>query len=160
MQAAETGRRINQLYNDVNAIYGLLNTIHKTQGSHSREIESIKSSLTDVRATQMRHDNRLNELDVAIVGVSDQIKEMRVTQMRHENRFTEIAERFDVQDAKLDAQDAKLDAQGAKLDAHEAKLDEHDAKLTAIGERLHAHDKRFDAQDRKLDLILEALNVN
>src|SRR5256885_15705368 len=139
MQAAETGRRINQLYNDVNAIYGLLNTIHKTQGSHSREIESIKSSLTDVRATQMRHDNRLNELDVAIVGVSDQIKEMRVTQMRHENRFTEIAERFDAQDARLD---------------------EHDAKLTAIGERLNAHDKRFDAQDRKLDLILEALNVN
>jgi chromosome segregation ATPase len=95
LQAAETGRRINQLYNDVNAIYGLLDTIHETQRSHGKQIESIKTSLTDIRATQMRHDNRLNELDLAVVGVSEQLKEMRITQMRHENRF-------DAQDRKLD----------------------------------------------------------
>jgi chromosome segregation ATPase len=116
MEVAETGRRINQLYNDVNAIYGLLDTIHKTQGTHGEEIESIKGSLTDIRATQMRHDNRLGELDLAIVGVSEQLKEMRVTQMRHENRFAEIAGRFDTHEAKLDAHDRKLDAQDRKLD--------------------------------------------
>src|SRR4051812_19744240 len=102
MQVAETERRINQLYNDVNAIYGLLDTIHKTQGAHGEQIESIKGSLTDIRATQMRHDNRLGELDLAVAGVSEQLTEMRVTQMRHENRFTEMAGRFDAHEVKLD----------------------------------------------------------
>lgn len=109
MLMAEAERKIQQLYNDVNAIYGMLDDIRKAQGEHGKKLTDISQSLTTVRATQMRHDNRLNELDAGIAGLGDQLKEMRVTQMRHENRFTEIDQRFDTQEQQLASQDRKLD---------------------------------------------------
>ncbi|MDN3352154.1 hypothetical protein [Actinomadura sp. DC4] len=107
MEDAE--RKMNQLYNDVNAIYGMLGDIQKQQGAHTTQIESLQTSVTTISATQMRHGNRLNELDSAVAGVSDQIKEMRVTQLRHENRFTEIDQRFDGMDQRFDGMDQKLE---------------------------------------------------
>jgi archaellum component FlaC len=132
MLMADAERKINQLYNDVNAIYGMLDAIKEHQGAHSKQLESLKSSVTTISATQMRHGNRLDELDVAVAGVSEQIKEMRVTQMRHENRFTEIDQRFDGVDQRFDGIDRRFDGV----------------------------DQRFDGMDQKLDLIMKALNVS
>jgi chromosome segregation ATPase len=109
MLMADAERKIQQLYNDVNAIYGMLTTIQEKQGSHGERLESLHKSVIGISATQLRHGNRLNELDAAVAGVGEQVKEIRITQMRHENRFTEIDQRFDAQDAKLDAQGDKLD---------------------------------------------------
>jgi chromosome segregation ATPase len=106
---ADAERKIQQLYNDVNAIYGMLDDIGKTQAEHGKQLTDLSQSLTTVRATQLRHGNRLDELDAGIAGLGDQIKEMRVTQMRHETRFTEIDQRFDTQDEQLASQDRKLD---------------------------------------------------
>jgi chromosome segregation ATPase len=102
MLMADAERKIQQLYNDVNAIYGMLSTIQEKQDSHSEQLDSLQTSVTQVRGTQMQHGNRLNELDASVAGVSEQIKEMRITQLRHENRFTEMDQRFDTQDGKLD----------------------------------------------------------
>jgi chromosome segregation ATPase len=123
LMADDAERKINQLYNDVNAIYGMLGTIQEKQGSHTKQLESIKYSVTGISATQMRHGNRLDELDVAVAGVSDQIKEMRITQMRHENRFTEIDQRFTEVDQRFDAQDEQLKTQDRKLDLIMKALD-------------------------------------
>src|SRR5689334_12623156 len=105
MLMADAERKIQQLYNDVNAIYGMLDKIQETQNSHGDRLDSLKRGVTGIAATQMRHGNRLDELDSAVAGVSEQIKEMRITQMRHENRFTEIDQRFDGVDQRFDAQD-------------------------------------------------------
>ncbi|WP_329238612.1 MULTISPECIES: hypothetical protein [Actinoallomurus] len=120
---AEAERKIQQLYNDVNAIYGMLDDIRKAQGEHGKKLTDLSQSLTTVRATQMRHDNRLNELDAGIAGLGDQLKEMRVTQMRHENRFTEIDQRFTEIDQRFDAQDQQLASQDRKLDLIMKALD-------------------------------------
>jgi hypothetical protein len=109
MLMADAERKIQQLYNDVNAIYGMLTTIQETQGSHGGQLESLNKSVIGITATQMRHGNRLNELDAAVAGVGEQVKEIRITQMRHENRFTEIDQRFTGIDQRFDAQDEKLD---------------------------------------------------
>ena len=132
MLMADAERKIQQLYNDVNAIYGMLDKIKENQGSHGGQLDSLQRKATTISATQMRHGNRLDELDVAVGGVSEQIKEMRITQMRHENRFTEIDQRFDAQDEQL---------------ATHGKL------LAAQGEQLAS-------QDRKLDLIMKALDIS
>lgn len=116
MLMADAERKIQQLYNDVNAIYGMLSTIQEKQGSHTEQLESLQSGVTTVVATQMRHGNRLNELDAGIAGVSEQIKEMRITQMRHENRFTEIDQRFEQVDRRFEQVDQRFDAQDRKLD--------------------------------------------
>jgi predicted nucleic acid-binding Zn-ribbon protein len=108
--ADDTERQINQLYNDVNAIYSMLDTIQKKQVSHDEKFDDLQRSVTGIAGTQMRHGNRLNELDVNIEKVGEQVKELRVTQLRRENRFTEINQRFDAQDEKLDAQDGKIEA--------------------------------------------------
>ncbi len=136
MTMADAERKIQQLDNDVHAIYDILTKIEKAQGTHAERIESLQGSVSGIAATQMRHGNRLSELDAGLAGVSEQIKELRVTQMRHENRFTEIDQRFV-------AQDGKLDALGKQVD-----------------DRLDAHDKRFDTQDEKLDLIMKALGID
>jgi uncharacterized coiled-coil DUF342 family protein len=132
MLMAEAERKIQQLYNDVNAIYGMLDDIRKTQGEHGKKLTDLGQSLTTLRATQMRHENRLDELDVGIAGLADQLKEMRVTQMRHENRFTEIDQRFEQIDQRFDAQDKQLERQAGQLAS----------------------------QDRKLDLIMKALDIS
>lgn len=106
--ADDTERRINQLYNDVNAIYGMLDTIQKKQVAHDEKFDGLQASVTSISATQMRHGNRLNELDLSVEKVGEQVKELRVTQLRHENRFTEINQRLDAQGEKLDAQDGKI----------------------------------------------------
>jgi chromosome segregation ATPase len=138
MLMADAERKIQQLYNDVNAIYGMLDKIKEEQGSHGEKLDSLKRGVTIIGATQMRHGNRLDELDAGVEGVSGQLKEMRITQMRHENRFTEIDQRFDAQDDRLDTQSRQLDAQGKQLDAQ---------------------GKQLALQDRKLDLIMEALGI-
>jgi chromosome segregation ATPase len=109
MHMAEAERQIRQLYNDVNAIYGMLSELKDTQSSHGEELDSIKAHVITISSTQSRHGNRLNELDASVAGVSEQIKEMRTTQLRHENRFTEMDQRFDAHDAQFATQDRKLD---------------------------------------------------
>jgi archaellum component FlaC len=116
MLMADAERKINQLYNDVNAIYGMLDTINKNQGAHTEQLESLKTSVTRIAGTQMQHGNRLDELDVAVAGVSEQVKEMRVTQMRHENRFDEIDQRFDGIDQRFEGVDQRFDGMDQKLD--------------------------------------------
>src|SRR5262245_24142842 len=101
MHMAEAERKINQLYNDVDAIYGMLKDISKTQGAHGEQLTSLHESVTHIGGVQMRHGNRLDELDAAVAGVGEQIKEVRVTQLRHENRFTEIDQRFDGVDQRF-----------------------------------------------------------
>lgn len=43
--ADDTERRINQLHNDVNAIYGMLDTIQEQQRSHDEKLDTLREQV-------------------------------------------------------------------------------------------------------------------
>jgi len=144
--AGETERRINQLYNDIHAIYDQLSSVEKVQKSHTEQLTTLNTTVAGIWTTQQQHGDKLNSLDAAVAVMSEQLREMRAIQIRHEERFTEIDQRFD-------AQDEILGVQGKKLDSHDKKLDTQ-------GKKLDAQDEKLDAQGKKLDLIMEALGIS
>jgi hypothetical protein len=74
-------RKVRQLDNDVRAIYGLLETIQTTQGSHGLRLDSIDARLA-------RHDARFDAIDARLND--------------HDARFDAIDSRFEPIDSKLD----------------------------------------------------------
>lgn len=75
-------RKVRQLDNDVQSIYELL---------------------AGISSTQVRHGNRLGELDQRFDGL--------------ETRFDGLETRFDALDGKVDGVDGKVDGLGSKLDS-------------------------------------------
>jgi septal ring factor EnvC (AmiA/AmiB activator) len=102
MHMAEAERRINQVKNDVDEIYGKLNVIEKVQSEHTKQLRTLNATVAKIWTTQQEHGDRLNKLDAAVAGLDEKLSEMRATQLSHENRFTKIDERFATQDRKLD----------------------------------------------------------
>jgi chromosome segregation ATPase len=109
MHMAEAERRINQVKNDVDEIYGRLTVIEKVQSEHTKQLRTLNDTVAKIWTTQQQHGDRLNDLDAAVAGLDEKLTEMRVTQLSHENRFTKIDQRFEKIDERLVTQDKKLD---------------------------------------------------
>jgi len=136
MAELDVDRKVRQLDNDVNAIYGMLDRIAENQKDQGAALTSVRDAVSDVRGTLMRHGNRLDELDA---GLSD----VRATLARHGNRLDEFDGRFDGLETRFDGLDAKVDRLETRFDGLDAKVD-----------RLET---RFDGLDGKLDLVLDRL---
>jgi len=139
MHMAEAERRINQVKNDVDEIWGKLTDIGKVQVEHTKQLRTLNDNVAKVWTTQQQHGDRLNDLDAAVAGLDEKLSEMRVTQLSHEHRLTKIDNRF------------------AQIDKRFAQIDE---RFAGIDQRFAGIDQRFDAQDEKLDLIMQALNIS
>jgi chromosome segregation ATPase len=131
MDVAETERRINQLYNDVHAIYDQLTVIQRTQqahggqlASHGRQLEAHGNQL-DAQGRQLEAQGR------QLASLNDTVTRIWAGQQEHGERLNH-------------------------LDSAVAVLTE---KVGALDQRFEEHDARFDEQGRKLDLIIEALNI-
>ena len=136
MAELDVDRKVRQLDNDVNAIYGMLDRIAENQKDQGAALTSGRDAVSDVRGTLMRHGNRLDELDA---GLSD----VRATLAWHGNRLDEFDGRFDGLETRFDGLDAKVDRLETRFDGLDAKVD-----------RLET---RFDGLDGKLDLVLDRL---
>jgi ABC-type transporter Mla subunit MlaD len=106
MHMAEAERRINQVKNDVDEIYGRLDVIGKVQAEHTKQLRTLNDTVAQIWTTQQQHGDRLNKLDAAVAGLDEKLTEMRVT---NEQRFTKIDQRFEKVDERLVTQDKKLD---------------------------------------------------
>ncbi|WP_141959646.1 hypothetical protein [Actinoallomurus bryophytorum] len=149
---AEAERRINQVKNDVDEIWGKLTDIGKVQAEHTKQLRTLNDNVAKVWTTQQQHGDRLNDLDAAVAGLDEKLTEMRVTQLSHESRFTKIDNRF----AQIDNRFAQIDKRFAQIDERFEKIDE---RFAQIDERFEKIDERLVTQDKKLDLIMKALNI-
>jgi chromosome segregation ATPase len=116
MHMAEAERRINQVKNDVDEIYGRLTVIEKVQSEHTKQFRTLNDTVAKIWTTQQQHGDRLNDLDAAVAGLDEKLTEMRVTQLSHENRFTKIDNRFAQIDQRFEKIDERLVTQDKKLD--------------------------------------------
>jgi chromosome segregation ATPase len=116
MHMAEAERRINQVKNDVDEIYGRLTVIEKVQSEHTKQLRTLNDTVAKIWTTQQQHGDRLNDLDAAVAGLDEKLTEMRVTQLSHENRFTKIDQRFEKIDQRFEKIDERLVTQDKKLD--------------------------------------------
>ena len=116
MAELDVDRKVRQLDNDVNAIYGMLDRIAENQKDQGAALTSVRDAVSDVRGTLMRHGNRLDELDA---GLSD----VRATLARHGNRLDEFDGRFDGLETRFDGLDAKVDRLETRFDGLDGKLD-------------------------------------
>jgi len=88
-------RRVNQLDNDVSAIYNMLNAIKTTQESHGERFEEIGRSLVKLGGTQDRQSNRLEEFGLGL-------DEVRATQERQGSQLDEVRGTQERQGSQLD----------------------------------------------------------
>jgi chromosome segregation ATPase len=135
MHMAEAERRINQVKNDVDEIWGKLDVIGKVQAEHTKQLRALNATVAKVWTTQQLHGDRLNKLDAAVASLDEKLSEMRAT---NEQRFTKIDQRF------------------AQIEARFAQIDD---RFAGIDRRFDAQDEKFAGQDKKLDLIMKALNI-
>ncbi len=91
----DVDRKIRQLDNDVQSIYEILEGIAGTQVRHGNRLGEIDARLTGIGATQARHGNRLDEIDARTEAIAD-------VQAHHGDRLSKM-------DVKLGEVDAKLD---------------------------------------------------
>jgi chromosome segregation ATPase len=159
MHMAEAERRINQVKNDVDEIYGRLGVIGKVQAEHTKQLGNLNDTVAKIWTTQQQHGDRLNDLDAALAGLDEKLTEMRVTQLGHESRFTKIDNRF----AQIDNRFAQIDQRFEKIDQRFEKIDQRfekiDQRFEKIDQRFEKIDERLVTQDKKLDLIMKALNI-
>ncbi|WP_163566859.1 hypothetical protein [Fodinicola feengrottensis] len=92
---ADVQLKINRLDNDVHAIYGLLEKIEKTQEKQGATLEALSQSQTRMQVTQMRENNRINELTGTYDDLSASNSELAVIQRRQAHRLDEFAHRLD-----------------------------------------------------------------
>ena len=116
MAELDVDRKVRQLDNDVNAIYGMLDRIAENQKDQGAALTSVRDAVSDVRGTLMRHGNRLDELDASLSDV-------RATLARHGNRLDEFDGRFDGLETRFDGLDAKVDRLETRFDGLDGKLD-------------------------------------
>ena len=152
MHMAEAERRINQVKDDVDEIYGRLDVIGEVQAEHTKQLGNLNDTVAKIWTTQQQHGDRLNDLDAALAGLDEKLTEMRVTQLGHESRFTKIDNRF----AQIDQRFEKIDNRFAQIDQRFAQIDQ---RFEKIDERFEKIDERLVTQDKKLDLIMKALNI-
>ena len=88
MTPAELERKVRQVDNDVQSIYELLH---------------------EIKTTQIRHGNRLDELGQDFDRVNERLD-------GHDQRFDAIDQRFDAVDQRLDGHDQRFDGLDAKMD--------------------------------------------
>ncbi|MGH3373529.1 MAG: hypothetical protein ACRDP6_02190 [Actinoallomurus sp.] len=151
--AGETERRINQLYNDIHAIYDQLSSVEKVQTSHTEQLTTLNTTVAGIWTTQQQHGDKLNSLDAAVAVMSEQLREMRAIQAGHDERFTGI-------DQHLERADQRLDKVDQRLDKVDQRLDKVDQRFDQVDQRFDQVDQRFETQDKKLDLIMEALGIS
>lgn len=144
--AGETERRINQLYNDVHAIYEQLGTVQTVQKSHTSQLKTLNKTVTGIAATQQEHGEQLKTLKATQQEHSEQLKTLNGTVAGIWTTQQEHGEKLNRLDAALAVLTEQVGTQGARLDSLETRLDGVDARL--------------DTQDRKLDLILGALGIS
>jgi chromosome segregation ATPase len=140
----DINRKVRQLDNDVQAIYGLLEGITENQHKHSTALADLGVAVTGIRATQQRQYNRLDELDGRFEGLESGLAEVRTTLSRHGNRFEEFDGRFDRLETKVDGLETKVDGLESRFDGLESKVDGLETKV--------------DGLDAKLDLVLGRLD--
>jgi chromosome segregation ATPase len=133
-------RKVRQLDNDVQSIYGLLEGITESQQKHSTALADLSVAVTSIRATQQRQYNRLDELDARAEGLEAGLTEVRATLSRH-------GARLDGFDARFDRLESKVDGLESKVDGLDAKVDGLDAKFTGL----------FNGLGTKLDQVLDRL---
>jgi chromosome segregation ATPase len=133
-------RKVRQLDNDVQAIYGLLGGITETQQKHTTALADLSVAVTGIRATQQRQYNRLDELDARGEGLEAGLTEVRATLSRH-------GARLDGFDSRFDRLESKVDGLESKVDGLESKVDGLDAKFTGL----------FNGLSTKLDQVLDRL---
>jgi chromosome segregation ATPase len=131
MHMAEAERRINQVKNDVDEIYGKLTAVGTVQAEHTKQLRTLNDTVAKIWTTQQQHGDKLNSLDAAVATISEQLREFRAIQVGHDARFTGIDQRFD------------------RVDERFEKIDQRFEKI----------DQRLASQDEKLDLIMKALNI-
>src|SRR5437588_1127543 len=105
----DTERRINQLYNDVHAIYDQLSSIEKVQKSHTGQLATLNATVAGIWTTQQQHGDKLNSLDAAFAVMSEQLREMRATQLGHEERFTGIDQHLEKVDERFEKVDQRFE---------------------------------------------------
>jgi chromosome segregation ATPase len=102
-------RKVRQLDNDVEAIYGLLEGITESQQKHSTALADLSVAITGVRATQQRQYNRLDEMDARVEGLQAGVTDVKATLSRYGGRLDNFDARFDGLEEKVDGLSAKLD---------------------------------------------------
>jgi chromosome segregation ATPase len=117
---AEAERRINQVKNDVDEIWGKLDVIGKVQAEHTKQLRALNATVAKVWTTQQLHGDRLNKLDAAVASLDEKLSEMRAT---NEQRFTKIDQRFAQIDDRFAGIDRRFDAQDEKFAGQDKKLD-------------------------------------
>lgn len=118
--ADETERRINQLYNDVHAIYDQLGDVQKVQKVHTTQLKTLNKTVAGIWATQQQHGEKLNSLDAALAVLTEKVLEQRARLDAHDRRFDEVDRRFDAQDEKIEAMGEQVNG---KLDLIMKALD-------------------------------------
>jgi chromosome segregation ATPase len=146
----DINRKVRQLDNDVQAIYGLLEGITEAQQKHSTALADLGVAVTAIRATQQRQYNRLDELDARFEGLAGGLSEVRATLSRHGGRLDGFDTRLDRLETKVDGLDAKVDGLETKVDGLETKVDGLDAKFTGL----------FSGMSAKLDQVLDRLGAD
>jgi chromosome segregation ATPase len=134
--ADETERRINQLYNDVHAIYDQLGQVQKVQKVHTQQLKTLNKTVAGIWATQQQHGEKLNSLDAALAVLTEQVAEQSARLGVHDRRFDEVDRRFGEVDKRFDEVDRRFDAQDGKIDT--------------LREQVNG----------KLDLIMKALDIS
>ncbi len=104
----DLARRVNQLDNDVGAIYNMLNAIQTTQQRHGERLAEIGGGLAKVGGTQQRQGNRLEEFGLGL-------DEVRATQERQGSRLEEIGLGLDEVRATQERQGSRLEEIGRQV---------------------------------------------
>jgi chromosome segregation ATPase len=156
--AGETERRINQLYNDVHAIYDQLDSVEKVQKSHTEQLTTLNTTVAGIWTTQQQHGDKLNSLDAAFAVMSEQLREMRATQIGHEERFTGIDQQLEKVDQRFQQVDQRFEQVDQRFEQIDQRFEQVDQRFEQIDQRFEQVDQRFDAQDEKLSDLRDQLN--
>jgi septal ring factor EnvC (AmiA/AmiB activator) len=106
---ADIPRKVGQLGEDVYELYGLLNTISKTQAAHGATLADLDTGMKDVRIVQLQQRTRLNQVEGRLASV----------------------------DARLAQHSAVLAEHGTVLASHGVLLADQGARLDRIEDNQH-----------------------
>jgi archaellum component FlaC len=112
----EADRRLNQLYNDVHDIYGMLRGVVVTQGKHGEWLDSLAEDVSRLGVTQLRQGSRLDQIDKKLEQhdarfdqIDDRFTHIDTQFDQINDRFTQVNGRFTQVDGQLKVTDGKLD---------------------------------------------------
>jgi peptidoglycan hydrolase CwlO-like protein len=100
---------------------------------------------------------KVRQLDNDVQSIYEMLVSIEGTQVRHLNRLNEIEARADGIDVKVDGIEATQKQHGERLGAIESKVDSLDAKVTGLDTKVTGLDTKVTGLDTKMDSVLDLL---